>query len=152
MNIKELRIGNYVRGIFDEENELSEIVKVGCLDSLYITENNNEIYFADGNHEYYKDIHGVKLTHELLLNFGYKNTSQTIGLSVYKIIGHTIHCINEDLFICNKNGIILKHLHQLQNLYFTLNSEELEQNGNKKGNSYTRTTQQMEARHKRTSD
>jgi hypothetical protein len=152
MNIKELRIGNYVRGVFDDENEFSEIVKVGCLDSLDITENNNEIYFTDGNHEYYKEIDGIQLTEELILNFGYKKTSKTIGLSVYKILGHTIHCFNNDLFMCNKNGIILKQVHQLQNLYFTLNNEELEQNGNKKGNSYTRTTQQVEARHKRTSD
>lgn len=62
---------------------------------------------------------GIPLTEEWLLNFGYK-----FAQGHYFILGHSIWVCN-DLLICNKNGIIIKYVHQLQNLFFALTNKEL---------------------------
>lgn len=64
----------------------------------------------------------IPLTEEILLKCGYATCSFRDNHFVIK--GHTIWKCN-DLFICDKNGIVLKYLHQLQNLYHALTGEEL---------------------------
>jgi len=63
----------------------------------------------------------IPLTEEWLLKFGY----DLITENHYAIPGHLIWKCN-DLFMCDKNGRIIKHVHQLQNLYFALTGEELQ--------------------------
>ena len=62
----------------------------------------------------------IPLTEEWLLKFGYDLTTE----NHYALSGHLIWKCN-DLFMCDKNGIVLKYVHQLQNLYFALTGEEL---------------------------
>ena len=68
----------------------------------------------------------IPLTEEWLLKFGYE-----LSQGHYIISGHLIWKCN-DLLMCDKNGIVLKHVHQLQNLYFSLTGCELEINLNNK--------------------
>lgn len=70
----------------------------------------------------YDAIQPIPLTEEILLKCGYATCSFRDNHFVIK--GHTIWKCN-DLFICDKNGIVLKYLHQLQNLYHALTGEEL---------------------------
>jgi hypothetical protein len=63
----------------------------------------------------------IPLTEEWLLKFGFKKSSWgwiKNGVNIQK--GFTL------AFSSNKNSIEIKHLHQLQNLYFALTGQELE--------------------------
>lgn len=64
----------------------------------------------------------IPLTEEILLKCGYFKLDN--GQIHYVRKGHEIW-LCDDMFSCNKNGVILKSLHQLQNLYFALTNEEL---------------------------
>ena len=62
----------------------------------------------------------IPLTEEWLFKLGYDLISE----NHYGILGHLIWKI-EGRFYCDKNGMQLKHVHQLQNLYFALTGSEL---------------------------
>jgi len=99
MKANELRIGNYVFSIIADD-----IIRISA-----ILENQD------------LQIQPIPLTEEWLLKFGYTKISN----SSFMNSGHGIWICN-NLFMCDKNGINLKHVHQLQNLYFALTGEELE--------------------------
>jgi hypothetical protein len=84
----------------------------------------------------------VPLTEEWLLKFGFKNTFQQVYYDSYQldidrftIISFSIQQQNKSLIKCNfdrgyrsednKKNYYIKHVHQLQNLYFALTNEEL---------------------------
>lgn len=98
MESKELRIGNLVK----KGEEIFE--------ADFIT-----IQMAN-NYE------PIPLTEEYLLKFGYFKIEHKECHFVVE--GHTIWICN-NMYLCEKNGIILKHVHQLQNLYFALTNKEL---------------------------
>ena len=62
----------------------------------------------------------IPLTEEWLDKLGYDLISE----NHYGILGHLIWKI-EGRFYCDKNGMQLKYVHQLQNLYFALTNKEL---------------------------
>ena len=62
----------------------------------------------------------IPLTEELLEKLGYDLISE----NHYGVLGHLIWKI-EGRFYCDKNGMQLKYVHQLQNLYFALMQREL---------------------------
>ena len=112
MNAKELRIGNYVKDPYDKDIKL---VSVGSDASM---------------------IRPIKLDEEWLERFGFEEVKdgstnywricKDYRFAIDKNNGHT-HCSFGD----NQNGIlfsVIKHVHQLQNLYFALTGEELELN------------------------
>ena len=68
----------------------------------------------------WKSIKPIPLTEEWLLNFGYDLISE----NHFGVLGHLIWKI-EGRFYCDKNGIQLKYVHQLQNLHFALTQREL---------------------------
>lgn len=71
----------------------------------------------------YYDIDKLKpipLTEEWLLKFGYDLISE----NHYAFCGHLIWSI-EDRFYCDKNGIQIKYVHKLQNIFLELKEEEL---------------------------
>lgn len=130
MQPNELRIGNLVKLTYEEYHDLEE-------DGI-LNDNNNVFVIRkiddDGDINIYNEIEGlyefqhnenlepIPLTEEWLINFGYcKVPNNQIN---YFIKGHLIWLPN-DLFICDKNGIVLKYVHQLQNLYFALTGKEL---------------------------
>lgn len=67
----------------------------------------------------------IELTEEILLKCGFVKCSYIDNH--YNVLGMVIWNCNE-MFICNKNGVQLKYLHQLQNLYYCLVGKELEIN------------------------
>ena len=62
----------------------------------------------------------ILLNEEWLAKLGYDLISE----NHYGVLGHLIWKI-EDRFYCDKNGMQLKYVHQLQNLYFALTGSEL---------------------------
>lgn len=101
MEAKELRIGNYVY----QDGEF--IQGITCL-SIY--------KFDMGN----INLEPIELTKDWLIKFGYTKED-----SNFWFIGHIVWEYDDGIFICNKNGITLKYVHQLQNLYFALTGKEL---------------------------
>lgn len=66
----------------------------------------------------WNSIKPIQLTEKILLKCGF------VYDGMYRIKGMSIWMCN-DMFLCYKNGVIIQHLHQLQNLYFALTGEEL---------------------------
>ena len=106
----EIRVGNLVNVKIVTSTKWT-IKTIGCQDIVRIFE---EI----GVFEY----DPIPLTEEWLVKLGYNKCS--IRHNHYVIKGHTIWLCQE-MFLCDKNGIIIKHVHQLQNLYFALTNTEL---------------------------
>jgi hypothetical protein len=116
MEARELRIGNLVRAKSPEKTEWVESHKISAY-TLY------SMVYPRATDFVKPDIEPIQLSEEWLLKFGYRHSS--IRENHFIVKGHTIW-LCDDLFICDRNGNILKHVHQLQNLYFALTGEELE--------------------------
>ena len=114
MDAKELRIGNIIRHIKDKESK--EVVSIDYLIDL---DNNKEGYVV--NSSWLDEFEPIPLTEEILLKCGYIKQEN----EMYRVMGHSIWNVQENMFVSNKNGIILRSLHQLQNLYFAITGEEL---------------------------
>lgn len=121
MEANELRIGNMLHFPFTNEN--IEVLGINAHEENFKII--NSISFKKESNLYCEKISVLKaipLTEEWLLKFGYWKLDNKDIHFVTK--GHTIwKCDN--LFMCDKNGLIIKSVHQLQNLYFALNKEEL---------------------------
>jgi hypothetical protein len=123
MEAKELRIGNYIHPLLDE-NEVAEICSIGENDLGFERLSDKEYFQGNA-------IKPIPLTKKWLLKFGFekiihihgytffvlKSTKKTrhASISIYKTyttvgISSCVHCEN---------------VHQLQNLYFALTNEEL---------------------------
>lgn len=68
----------------------------------------------------------IKLTEEWLLKFGYSNENRPnhFQKDEFTIDAHILWDCN-GIYIDDKNGVHLKYVHQLQNLYFSLKQREL---------------------------
>lgn len=109
MKPKELRIGNYVNWINTKEQ-----------DALFLIEEIKQLNYHDC-------FQPIPLTEEWLLKFRFKETKEA----------KTIKWFNKgklDIVLSDENFIVfdylvlkhIKHVHQLQNLYFALTGEELQ--------------------------
>jgi len=100
--VQELRIGNWVKQKRTKTDYYTTI-QPSCF-SVNI----------DDNYE------KIPLTEQWLLKFGFENEKENhfnIGwFSIWKC---------NDIFLCDKNGVIIKTVHQLQNLYFSIYQREL---------------------------
>ena len=116
MKANELRIGNIV----------------GCdIQSVTVKAINDETCVChNGSGKPYvlhlEDLFGMKLTEEWLLKFGFEKDNMLNILYYLKNFGYVCLLENEPS-IFRKEGIEIKikHVHQLQNLYFALTGEEL---------------------------
>ena len=115
MNPKELRIGNLVWcfGVAEVVLIKKDKIKLGRQkrDGVILREKAPIDSLA---------LRGIILTEEWLIKFGYTKED-----SNFWFIGHIVWEYDKGVFICNKNGITLKYVHQLQNLYFALTGKEL---------------------------
>jgi len=112
MEVKELRIGNLVNHKFGEL-EYSEVKGLGE-DYVDIKEVTWE--FPD-----VEDFEPIPLTEDWLLKFGFKRWGKDcFYLGVVKI-----HHRQRGFVLAKRYGVI-KHVHELQNLYFALTGKELQ--------------------------
>jgi len=74
------------------------------------------------------NVQPIPLTEEWLLKFGFDDLgTYGYGRGNFHICLHE----NEFYFSINNRKVFIKHVHQLQNLYFALTGEELTYGGNK---------------------
>ena len=135
MEAKDLRIGNYVGAILNEDSqnfftviETGETMKcyegLSTVDVIYCERYNTGFW----NIDYFEPI---PLTEEWLLKFGFEEDS----CNYYKIIENqeaVLYIDKLDMtfaygypYECSGGDLKLKHVHQLQNLYFALTNKEL---------------------------
>lgn len=113
LNVKQLRIANLLL----HNGVIKEISSLHSDNTLRFKEGKNTIGCFKATIEAIKPI---PLTEEILLKCGYKLVRE----NHYGVLGHLIWNI-ENRFYCDKNGVQIKYVHQLQNLYFALTNEEL---------------------------
>jgi|688.fasta_scaffold250878_3 hypothetical protein len=108
----ELRIGNFV----DWNGE------VGIVSQLW----EKDIFFKCGETDLYDAINPIPLTEEWFGKFGYYNENRPNHFikDEMTIDEHTFWDCN-GMFIEDKNGVRIRYVHQLQNLYFALKQREL---------------------------
>ena len=122
MEAKELRIGNYVldRGGKILRIDWWENINKVCMD---MNINGQKVHPLTEHAEYCQPI---PLTEQWLLDFGFETTSiRTYELPNTRGLVIVSKMKGEFLIKLNKNSIWIKHVHQLQNLYFALTGEEL---------------------------
>jgi len=128
MKAQELRIGNYVNGIYSEGEFIGEVLTVdleGCL----IDTNSIGIYDLTS----LKNIKPIPLTEKWLVKFGFEKVREDAFDIQYKYFlenKNTFRVIGKSVSIrSGLSGITIstniEHVHQLQNLYFALTGEEL---------------------------
>ena len=123
MEIRELRIGNYVR--FYPKNDL--IFTVKCLNETFAEieyiDKDGTIYNSSVD---YENLIPIPLTEEILLKFGYIG-NEPVFSEKSTIFTFGIHKIWKpfNIFLDEYYRFEIKYVHQLQNLYFALTGEEL---------------------------
>jgi hypothetical protein len=135
MNLKELKIGNYViANEYRYENEKKEVVmdcvkkQVKC--NGVFDDGSEDAFIQYGRDEYglvivdSNNTEPIPLTEEWLLKLGFKNEHNPIYFS---IDGFYIEYKNDEFTteVGECSYLVLEYVHQLQNLYFALTGEEL---------------------------
>ena len=125
MDVKELRIGNYVNHTDNEDTWLMEVITVsaeGCH-----TECNGIFDFIEPNL-----LEPIPLTEEWLVKFGFEidfyggqgNVTYYAKKGKFKL--YSIEDDKSYQYDWTKNMFtMIKHVHQLQNLYYSLTQKEL---------------------------
>jgi hypothetical protein len=109
---RELRIGNYISSMYEEGvTVIKSIVEDKNWGGYFVVTENNKTSITM--------VKPILLTEEWLIKFGF-----SVFKDMYFIKGMQIWKCN-DMFLCDKNGIYIKYVHQLQNLYFALREKEL---------------------------
>ena len=126
MRVEELRIGNLI-----EHNYFSS--PPVTITGLKKDKGTDLVYISDPtfNTINIEQVKPIPLTEEWLLRFGFEETTDK-GLILYYELssGAYLEKVGEVLRLFDRGGYMLshdnlKHVHQLQNLYFALTSEEL---------------------------
>ena len=127
MKANELRLGNYILDVFDLKNTVIRKIDLEDL-SMFINYLNHPLPFRP-----------IPLTEEILLKCGFEHETMYIIKNLYLIeYGDFYFLLDENngyyhVKLSNHSfghekqvGLgIIKHLHQLQNLYFALTNQEL---------------------------
>ena len=139
MTAVELRIGNLV----DLGNRIAKVIKIAHLACVVVDLEETQDTIED-----YERTRPIPLTEEWLLKFGFKKypnlrdtfrqeyyDSFQLDIDEHTIISFSIPIGYNDNIRCNydklyrseekKQSYRVKHIHQLQNLYFALTGEEL---------------------------
>jgi hypothetical protein len=119
MLVNELRIGNIIK------TYTGSVVTVTALNGDEI---NNIHYTPDIIGAIMGNVcEGIPLTEEWLLKLGFKHkpnkTSNGFGVIIYEIRDEEFVHLYNDRF--TYKGVEMKHVHQLQNLYFATTGKEL---------------------------
>jgi hypothetical protein len=121
MKAEELRIGNLVQ---DDYGQIKVVNSIDFNpDRLDYT-----ISFPFGDYEEVGLLTPIPLTEELLLKFGFEILLTNNGSVLYRKNSQDVNIHPMGGFTYGVRGVPvvkIKHVHQLQNLYFTLTGEEL---------------------------
>jgi hypothetical protein len=119
MDAKELRVGNYLLQTNQIDYDTLWFV-YKCYPDSVITVGKHLFTYED------EDIKPIPLTEEWLLKFGFDDLGYYgFGIGYFHILYIEDQKNNFQFPISNKY-VRVKHVHQLQNLYFALTGEELE--------------------------
>jgi hypothetical protein len=117
MEIKELRIGNYISPLGIGVTKVEGF----CIWDNLIQSSN----FAERSIE---DFEPIPLTEEWLIKFGLKQSN--LDIKRFYLLGTDLYFFNNKKIIFNAESsslyVELKYVHQLQNLYFSITQTELE--------------------------
>ncbi len=120
MKANELRIGNLIR--FSEDGTIFTIDSIE--EKGLSVQNEKEIAWIE-----LEEFEPIPLTEEWLLKFGFEKQ----GLNKFWKEPMLLTFLHVDycLFLANQRHVNIFYVHQLQNLYFALTSEELKMEGEK---------------------
>mgnify|MGYP003626317691 CR=1 FL=1 len=107
MEANELRIGNYVLDNSKNIKKVSNIFE-------------NTIYTQSAGKQFY---YPITLTEEWLFNFGFEKLEGWDDLFYFQTGKFQVYSHNVSGY--EYDGFNIKHVHQLQNLYFALTNKEL---------------------------
>ena len=120
MEANELRLGNWVKVEFDYEvvKAINEITLWCALGGK-----------GEGCMQLHSDVSPIFLDEEWLIKFGFKYRTDTGFNGWYSniILGESIRIfeVENKWYKYSSAHIVIKYVHQLQNLYFALTGEEL---------------------------
>lgn len=134
MEIKELRIGNYIYGMLEKEEggTIDLLCKVMGIDETSSL-GDGWHFLVEGLHSeevsFYDDFKPIQLTEEVLLKCGAKEVKAKRGvLKEFVLKTVRIEMSNSGNFYYKHSKTDLQYLHRLQNLYHSLRNEELTYN------------------------
>jgi hypothetical protein len=122
MDAKELRSGNYILGLYQNEEDdlinetICEFKFYNCYDNFYWVES------KDGVEEYI-GFKPIELTYQWLDKFGFEFKDAGDFGHYYSLEDFDL---NQDYQPIDFDCIEIKYVHQLQNVYFSLTGKELE--------------------------
>ena len=137
LNLKEFRTGNLLKGT--NLNYLFYAIDAKYPHQIWIQNNKEE----QPSWSYNEDLYPIRLTEELLLNFGFvKEDFMASGCEIYQLgswrLAKMVQPIKRDSFSLWHENMSpptlrlasIRYVHQLQNLFFSLTGVELELSSN----------------------
>lgn len=114
MEVKELRLGNYILGWFQNNDGMFQEA-IGL----------NLLVFNEIANWPEHDYEPIPLTEKWLLKFGFIKEKKNRKY-VYLFDGFELEqSPSGEIWFENRCGTVIKYIHQLQNLYFAITAEEL---------------------------
>jgi hypothetical protein len=121
MELKDLRIGNKIHGIVEDETIECTVL---AIDSVGVAEQSIWVETVNSEHEYFDEFKPILLTEDWLVKFGFKREVGWDGFIFYAKDQVEIYITTDDKFL-NELDTEVKHVHQLQNLFHSLTGKEL---------------------------
>ncbi len=121
MNIKEVRIGNYIQYTKDGSHFL--IIEIG--QNGFSVSNEDELTWIE-----YQHFEGINLTNDWIIRFGFEHNKTidkyyTIGSNIAISIADNKFRFIQGNLICQLVLREIQYVHELQNLYYILTEKEL---------------------------
>ena len=118
MRTRELRIGNYVSHYVGDDLKVDVIADVG-----YHLLSSPKSITSRKDSDVVKSLEPIPLTEEWLLKFGFDKLEGWDDTFFFQL--NDVQILEYNVSGYDYDGVNIKHVHQLQNLYFALTGEEL---------------------------